>query len=49
MNVEIGNEAEQFHVWEYLIRIFGKVSLQCKPVPKIRSSTKDIRPVTLFG
>jgi hypothetical protein len=30
MNVEIGTEAAQLHLWYYLFSIFGTASLQCR-------------------
>jgi hypothetical protein len=38
MNVGIGNEAAQFHFWEYLFQIFSTVSLQCTQETRICES-----------
>jgi hypothetical protein len=46
MNVGMGNEAAQFHFWEYLFRIFGIVSLPCG---QVQQSIIDLQLSSLGG
>jgi hypothetical protein len=43
MNVGIGTVATQFLFWEYLLRIFGIVSLQCRLGKILRTDRKTVK------
>ncbi len=40
MNVEIGNKASQFCLWEYMFWIFVTVCLQCGPYSSLQDKYK---------